>query len=136
MDADFIEKGIVRFAFRHYSLGGKDSVRAAVAAECAGQQGKFWKMHDLLYGWKSSTNADKFPPELVKTLSLGLSVNSREFDACVDDSKSILIIQDGLRDGFAMGVCTLPAVFVNGVYTGEDFDSTRISALVLNAVGE
>jgi protein-disulfide isomerase len=136
LDADFIEKGIVRFAFRHYPLGGKDSVRAAVAAECAGQQGKFWKMHDLLYGWKSGTNADKFPPELVKTLSLGLSVNSREFDACVDDPIPIIPIEDGLRAGFAMGVRTLPAVFVNGVYTGDDFDYTRISALVLNAAGE
>jgi hypothetical protein len=33
-------------------------------------------------------------------------------------------------------VRTLPAVFVNGVYTGDDFDYTRISALVLNAAGE
>jgi protein-disulfide isomerase len=136
LDADFIDTGIARLAFRHYPLGGNDSVRAAIAAECAGQQGKFWKMHDLLYGWKSGTNADKFPPELVKTLSLGLSVNPREFDTCVRDPASIIPVEDGLRDGLADGVRTLPAVFVNGVYAGEDFDYTRISALVLNSAAE
>lgn len=133
LEADFIETGIAKLAFRHYPLGGRDSVRAAVAAECAGQQGKFWKMHDLLYCWKTGTNQDQFPPELVKTLSLGLRVNSQEFDRCVRDPASIIPVEDGLRDGFAIGVRTLPAVYVNGVYADGIVDYARISALVLNA---
>ncbi len=41
----------VRFVFRHYPLMSKhpDALIAAVAAEAAGEQGKFWPMHDLLY---------------------------------------------------------------------------------------
>lgn len=97
------------------------------------QQTEFWKMHDVLYGWKPGTNADQFPLELVKTLSLGLRLNPREFDSCVRDPASITPVEDGLRDGFAIGVWTLPAVYVNGVYVDGIADSVCLSALVLNA---
>ena len=136
LQAEFIDSGIVRMAFRHYPLGGVHSVRAAVAAECAGQQGKFWKMHDLLYGWKGGTNTDRFPTELVRTLALGLRLNPTEFDACVRDPESIVPVEAGLRDGFSIGVRELPAVYINGVYANGDVDYTRIRSLVLSAAAQ
>lgn len=60
-------------------------------------------MHDVLYGWKGGTNADRFPPELVRTLALGLRLDVAEFDACVRAPGTIAPVEEGLRDGFVMG---------------------------------
>src|SRR5258706_923098 len=50
--------GRLRFAFRHFPLEGvhRHAVGAALAAECAAAQGKFWAMHDLLFELQHSLN--------------------------------------------------------------------------------
>jgi len=51
LEKRYVDTGQVLLAFRHYPLAKihKGAVRAAEAAECAGRQGKFWQMHDLLF---------------------------------------------------------------------------------------
>lgn len=52
--------GKLKFAFRHYPLDGMHpyALPAALAAEDAQQQGKFWQMHDALYDCKGEINSD------------------------------------------------------------------------------
>jgi len=49
IEADYIDTGKARFVFRHLAVLGPLSVRAAEAAECAREQGKFWPYHDRLF---------------------------------------------------------------------------------------
>ena len=49
IEADYIDTGKARFVFRHLAVLGPFSERAAEAAECAREQGKFWPYHDRLF---------------------------------------------------------------------------------------
>src|ERR671918_2810417 len=45
----YIKQGKARFVYRHFAILGKFSEQAAMATECAGEQGKFWAYHDKLF---------------------------------------------------------------------------------------
>src|SRR5262249_42570427 len=45
----YIDEGKARFIYRHFAILGKHSEQAALAAECAAEQGKFWEYHDQLF---------------------------------------------------------------------------------------
>jgi protein-disulfide isomerase len=49
IEAEYIKVGKVRFVFRHLAVLGPLSERAAEGVECAGEQGKFWTLHDRLF---------------------------------------------------------------------------------------
>jgi protein-disulfide isomerase len=44
-----VRTGKVRFVYRHLAILGPSSVQAAIASECAHEQGKFWPYHDRLF---------------------------------------------------------------------------------------
>ena len=45
----YFDKGTARFVFRHFAILGKHSEQAALAAECAAEQGQFWNYHDMVF---------------------------------------------------------------------------------------
>ena len=45
----YVKKGQVRIIYRHFAILGKFSEQAAMAADCAGEQGQFWEYHDKLF---------------------------------------------------------------------------------------
>src|SRR3972149_5050052 len=49
LEAEYVKLGKVRFVCRHLAILGRPSVAAAQAADCAGEQGKFWEYHDRLF---------------------------------------------------------------------------------------
>lgn len=133
IQADFIDDGTVSLVYRHYPVLGRDSMRAAVAAECAGQQGKFWKMHDVLFAWQGGAIGDLYTDEMLKQLALGIRVNHQEFTACLKDESTTPMIATDITQGNVLQLRDLPAVFVNGVSAGPSADDTRIRALVIAA---
>src|SRR6516225_7849112 len=69
----------LRLEFHHFPLAGqhRNAVLAAMAAEAAGDQGKYWEMHDALYlsqrAWSEAPNAEQFM--IVLAGQIGLDVN-------------------------------------------------------------
>ena len=49
IDQDYVKTGKVRIVYKNLPGHGQESVDAATAALCAGDQGKFWEFHDQLY---------------------------------------------------------------------------------------
>jgi protein-disulfide isomerase len=101
----------VKLVFRQFPLRRihKNAQKAAEAALCAADQGKFWEMHDLLFEDQKALNV----PELKeKASSLGLE--REEFDQCLDSSKHAEAIDKDLYDGVRVGVSGTPALFING----------------------
>ncbi len=86
--------------------------KAAEAAHCAGEQGKYWPMHDTLFGNQEALEANDLSGYAGK---LGLDVG--RFTACVESGKFAAEVQRNLQDGQAAGVNGTPS-FVLGKTNG------------------
>lgn len=82
IDSAYIKKGIVRWKMVPFVTGMfKNSQQVAEAAECASEQGEFWKMHDLLYEkrkeWMGTSDIRKLIAKYASDLRLDKTVFSR-----------------------------------------------------------
>jgi protein-disulfide isomerase len=109
----------LRFVFRNFPLNEMHphAESAAETAEFAGAQGKFWKMHDLLY-----ENQEKLGSALYGELaqSLGLSVSALR-DA-LESGAYRGRIRDDFSGGVRSGVNGTPAFYINGKRHDDSFD--------------
>ena len=103
--------GRVRFAFRHFPLEEvhPHAMHAAEAAECAGAQGKFWPMHDLLFENQSHL---KLPQLRGYAERLGLDMD--RYTAEMNDRIYLQRIREHMQSGHDSGVRSTPGFFVNG----------------------
>ena len=87
------------------------ALMAAEAARCAGEQGKFWEYHDLLFGdqYRLERNA-----LLEKARSLKL--DDKQFDSCLTKEKYKTQIQQDSQEGMRAGVSGTPGFFINGIF--------------------
>lgn len=100
----------VRFAFRHFPLDfHPQAQKAGEAAACAGEQARFWEMHDRL--WDSPSKLEV--PDL-KAHAQALSLDPGAFASCLDSGRYAALVDGDLRAGQAYGVSGTPAFFVNG----------------------
>jgi protein-disulfide isomerase len=82
---------------------------AAVAGNCAQEQGKFWALHDRLF-----PNQQALQPEFLKKYAADAGLDSAKFDACLDSTKYQQKVQDAISAGTRLGVSSTPTVFING----------------------
>ena len=83
--------------------------KAAEAANCALEQGRFWEYHDTLFA-----NQDALAVEDLKRYAAALGLNAAEFDTCVDEGKFTDRVQRDMDEGKRYGVSSTPTVFING----------------------
>ncbi len=101
----------VKLVFRQFPLERihPNAAKAAEAALCAADQGKFWEMHDLLFEDQKNLKVEELKK---KAESLGLQTD--EFGQCLDTSKHEEAVKADLYDGVRAGVSGTPAMFING----------------------
>lgn len=108
---NYIDTGKVKFVYRDFPLGfHQQAQKAAEAAECAGEQGKFWEMHELLFNPGVQGGVASF-----KQYASQISLDTSKFNDCLDSGKMVAEIRKDLADGSAAGVQGTPAFFINGV---------------------
>lgn len=95
----------VRLAYKHFDRGGIDSI-AAQAAECAGEQGRFWEMHDAIF--------DRGAGGDLKQYALDLGLKGPEFNSCLDSGRYAQRVKDDTQEALSYGVDATPTFFVNG----------------------
>ena len=104
----------VRFreAYRHYPLTRvhPHAMVAAQAAEAAGDQGRFWEMHDTLF-----EHQDALEVEHLSTYARQLGLDVGRFDEDLAFETFADAVRADLRSGIGSGVSATPTVFVNGV---------------------
>ena len=100
----------VKLVFRDFPVHGEISYKAAEAANCAREQGKFWEYHYLLFERQNEwyNNASKF---LSYAGELGLDLE--KFRACLDLEKYREEVEKDFRDGVSYGVRGTPTFFIN-----------------------
>lgn len=101
----------VRFVYRDFPLAGDhpQAVPAAMAAQCAHEQGAFWQMHDRIFA------AEKLDEVFYKTTAVQLGLDSITFNDCLEQSKYLSEIQQDFDEGRAAGVTATPTFFINGI---------------------
>jgi len=105
-------KGKVRLVFRHFPLSfHPEAEKAAEAAECSGEQGKFWEMHDKIF---EANKAGTMGVAQWKTDAKALGLKTSQFDSCLDSGKYASKIAADEAEGQAAGVTGTPATFING----------------------
>ncbi|UYN90668.1 MAG: peptidylprolyl isomerase [Anaerolineales bacterium] len=127
----------IRLVYRHYPLIGTPqqplndkAAQAVIAAEAAGQQGMFWEMYDLLYGWQAdwaNLDADGFNDWLMEQATL-LSLDTATFADALESEELAALAQAAWDEGQAQNLGTPPFVITNeGPHGGPiDFDSLDI----------
>jgi protein-disulfide isomerase len=111
---NYIKTGKVKMLFKDFTIIGQDSVTAAHASHCAGEQDKFWEYHDTLYnnwtgennGWASSENQLKFANDL------GLDTDA--FTECTSSGRYMKMIQASADDAKTIGFTGTPGFIVVG----------------------
>jgi len=116
---NYVKTGKARYVFRHYpflddQVASKESDQAANASMCAGEQGRFWDYHDMLFANWESENAGAFSNKRLVAFAETLGLNMTDFNACFDDNKYKDQIDKDLADGKSAGVSGTPSLFVNG----------------------
>jgi protein-disulfide isomerase len=104
----------LRVVFRNFPLPAHEHAReAAVAAEAAGFQGKFWEMHDTLYreqtAWSKAPNAR----ELFESYAGTLGLNMDQFKKDMDSDKARKRVDSDHALGDFLGVKVTPTLFIN-----------------------
>ncbi|MBU1907559.1 DsbA family protein, partial [Patescibacteria group bacterium] len=103
----------VRVVFRHFPLLSlhPEAQKAAEAVECAGQQGKFWEMHDEIF---KANEAGTMSVAKWKEVAKSLKLDSAKFDACLDSGATAAKVAQDAQEGEASGIQGTPGTFVNG----------------------
>lgn len=112
---EYIETGKVRLVYRDFPIMQIHPYAglAALAAECADDQGRFWGMHDLLFERQSEWPIPQ-ARELFAAYARELGVDEEAFSECMTAEKHAEEIFQDLQDGVSYGVEGTPAFFING----------------------
>ncbi len=118
-------KGKITFVFRNFTLPQHQyAIVSAESAEIAGDQGKFWEMHDMIYEHQDEWVISKSPQDLFVQYAKNLGMNVDEFKKSLDANKYSDKIERDRNDGNSINIDATPTFFVNG------------HKLVINYVGD
>ena len=110
IEKNYVDTGKVKFVYRDFPLGfHQNAQKAAEAAECAGEQDKYFEMHDLLFEKGVVGGVSTF-----KQYAKDLKLDTTDFDQCLDSGAMAQEVKDDFAAGQQLGVSGTPAFFING----------------------
>lgn len=120
---EYVDTGKVKIVFKDFPLPSHNNAqKASEAVWCAGDQGKFWEMHDALF-----RNQNALGVSDLKRYASGLGLDAESFSACLDSGFMSLKIRESSLEGRSRGVDSTPYFFVNGyvIVGAQDVDEFR-----------
>ncbi len=120
---DYIDTGKLRYVFRDFPLDQlhPNARMAAEAAHCAGERGKYWEMHDVLF-----QNQRALAPSQLAEYARAVGVAGPEFEQCVASGRYAPQIERGLTDGAAAGVQGTPGFVIGRTTAADTVEGTPI----------
>jgi len=117
----YVADGTVYFVYRSYgNFIGPESKAAAEAAYCAGDQGKFWEYHDILFANQTGENVGAFTDKRLSAFAEALSLDMDAFNSCYNGGKYADRVDQDKVDGTAAGVTGTPAFLLTYTVNGEE----------------
>lgn len=120
--SEYVKTGKLQITFQHLPLLGIESTKAALAAECAADQDKFWDYQNKLFTVQAAagqatgekTNVGRFSDAKLKDYAGELGLDRALFDPCYDSSEHLQKVQDDQRLALSFGISGTPGFLVNG----------------------
>ena len=124
LKTEYIETGKVRYVFRHFPLDQihPHARKAAEAAHCAGDQGKYWEMHDVLFH-----NQKALQVEQLKTYARSLGLEAAPFETCLEHGTYTGMVEQNYNDGVAVGIQGTPGFFLGKTRSEDTIQGIAIS---------
>jgi protein-disulfide isomerase len=126
---EFVKTGQVLLEFHHFPLQSHEpaSKMAAMAAECAADQGAFWQFHDRLFAAQSSGQAGYTIDALVRYAS-ELGLDSSAMLQCMSSQQYRAKVDDSFNQALSLGLNATPSMLINGKRMENPFDLNAVKA--------
>jgi protein-disulfide isomerase len=119
-------QGKLSFVYKDFPLPmHANAQKAAEAARCAGEQGKYWEYHNALFTDK------KLAPEDLKLEAKTLKLDSAKFDQCLDSGKEAPCVNQDRTEGLNLGLSGTPSFFLNGHFFSGAVDYNQLHQMVV-----
>ena len=122
LEKNYISTGKVNFVYRDFPIQSihPNAIPAALASECADDQGKFWEIHDMIFKNQKSWQGLSIEQSvnLFTEYASEIGLNADEFDSCMSSVKHLEEIRNDLNDGREYGVTGTPGFFVGNEEIG------------------
>jgi len=96
IEATYVESGMVSIAYKHFTIVGPDSKPAAMASQCAKEQGMFWEYHDEVFSNQGKGNTGWASRDNMKLFALNVGLDMPSFNSCFDSNKYKSLVEDDL----------------------------------------
>jgi protein-disulfide isomerase len=121
IEKEYIETGKVKHVFMDFPLPmHKNAQKASEAGHCAGDQGKFWEMHDKLF-----VNSRALGAEDLLKYAEALGLDMKKFKECLDGGKSAEQIKKIMAEGMKAGVAGTPAFLLGFIEPDGKVKATK-----------
>lgn len=122
IERDYIATGKVRYVFRDFPLESihPQALQAAEAAHCAGEQGRYWEMHDRLF-----SNQQALAAERLVEHAAALELEAGSFKQCLESGKYVERIREDIAEGRKLSVTGTPTLLL-GTSAGGSMENVRI----------
>lgn len=129
LQQEYIDTGKVRFVMREYPLTTihKDATNASIAALCAGDEGKYWDMHDILF-----ENQKTLGVENLKSFADTIGLDTASFNECLDGKKKAEQVRKDMASAAKLGMGGTPGFFI-GLTDQDDPDKVEMSVYLKGA---
>ncbi len=114
LDEKYVKTGKVYYIFRYFPFLGPESFRAAEAAACAAEQGRFWEYEHLVFANQRGENMGWFSDERLIGLAVRVGLDRGAFEGCLRSDKYRDFIRGAAEAGRQRGVRATPTIFING----------------------
>ena len=115
----------VKLVFKNLPLEShRNSISAARAAYCAGQQDRFWQFHDALFASRN------FVSESFKTIAQGLGLGVEKFQSCINSPESLNAITKDIEIARRFGIESTPSFVINGTVVSGAISFSEFQNLI------
>ncbi|HNO65006.1 MAG TPA: thioredoxin domain-containing protein [Tepidiformaceae bacterium] len=119
---ELVKSGKVQLEYRNLPILGNESVSAAIGAQCAAEQDKFWQYHNMLFLTQAKAgqatveknNVGRFSDANLKQFASDLGLDRTKFDSCFDNRTPLDNILQQQREANSFGITGTPGFLVNG----------------------
>ena len=121
IEKEYIETGKMKHVFMDFPLPMHgQAMKASEAALCAGDQGKFWEMHDTLFANQNALNL-----EALSMHAKALGLDTTQFEECLESGKHVTQIRTAMAEGQRAGITGTPGFLLGFIESDGKVRATK-----------